>query len=55
MFSDYVAVKEPFRNGSYLARTWYIVGLGGLVVLGLGVLMPSASGQLALQNILPDP
>ncbi|KAL8857850.1 MAG: hypothetical protein Q9178_005606 [Gyalolechia marmorata] len=55
LFADYGALNELLRNGSEVARAWYLVGLGGLVMLGSGVLMATASGQLALQNMSPDP
>lgn len=55
VFADYGALNELLRSGSEVARAWYLVGLGGLVVFGSGVLMASASGQLALQNVSPDP
>lgn len=55
VFADYGAMNELLRNGSQVARAWYWVALGGLVMLGSGVLMASASGQLALQNMSPDP
>ncbi|KAL9019975.1 MAG: hypothetical protein Q9185_002765 [Variospora sp. 1 TL-2023] len=55
VFADYGFLNELLRNGSEVARAWYWVGLEGSVLLGPGVLMASASGELALQNGSPDP
>lgn len=55
VFADYGAMNELLRNGSKVAQAWYWVALVGLVILGSGVLMANASGQLALQNMSPDP
>lgn len=55
LFADYALMNLLLRDGSETALIGYWGALVGLVLLGSGVLMASASSQLVLQNMSPDP
>ena len=55
VFASYTSMSATLRYGWQAGQAWHWVAWLGVVIFGSGTLMAGTSGQLALQNLAPNP